>query len=104
MTCHPGLTSDLGIGVDTAVWGWPDVAAGAWHRGGSGEIVLIRKLPAASAGHPSPGQSRSTAVSAGNDKLVDRGQGNSFTLVQKNIIIHIVSNKLLGCKSRWGGG
>ena len=44
--------------------------AGAWHRGGWGEIVLIRKLPPASATHPSPpkaGQSRSTAeVSAGS--------------------------------------
>ena len=99
MTCHPGLTSDLGIGVDTAVWGWqqPDVAAGAWDRGGSGEIVLIRKLPAASAGHPSPGQSRSTAVSAGNDKLVDKGQGNSFTLVQKNRMIQQQNDTTSSC-------
>ena len=52
-------------------------------RGREGEIVLIRKLPPASPSHPSThqaGQSRSTLVSAENDKLVNRGQANIFAL------------------------
>ena len=74
-------------------------------RGREGEIVLIRKLPPASPSHPSTqeaGQSRSTAVSAENDKLVGSwGQGNSFTLkvllTNKNIITQY---KYLACKRR----
>ena len=55
-------------------------------RGREGEIVLIRKLPPASPSHPSTqlaGQSRSTLVSAENDKLVNRGQVNIFALKER---------------------
>ena len=76
-SCSQGVASSchhpvLGLGVDedawhaTVAWGpWPDHSVqgrlgGAWHRGGGwGEIVLIRKLPAARDDHPSSGRTLS---------------------------------------------
>ena len=55
-------------------------------RGREGEIVLIRKLPPASPSHPSThqaGQSRSTLVSAENDKLEKTGVKPIFLLSRK---------------------